>query len=86
MWAKKKDLSNVLKDLDKFVVYIMETVEEQTNALTELGEINIILRNMIKVQDRRIQQLEEANGWSSGEATRDAEEFVHLVPDNNNIH
>jgi hypothetical protein len=86
MWAKRKKVDRALEDLSKFADYIMEVVNDQTNALTEIGEFNIIMHNLIKVQGQRIQQLEEANGWSSKEASKRAEESIFLTPDNNNIH
>ena len=84
MWIKKETLATLIGEVADMAEKINTTVNTQSQATVELGELVIRLKDLVLVQEERIAQLEIENGWSLEETAERARQVLGI--DNTKIH
>jgi hypothetical protein len=84
MWIKKETLATLIGEVADMAEKINTTVNTQSQATVELGELVIRLKDLVLVQEERIAQLEVENGWSLEETAERARQVLGI--DNTKIH
>ncbi len=85
MWIKKETLATLIGEVAEMAEKINTTVNTQSQATVELGELVIRLKDLVLVQEERIAQLEIENGWSLEETTERARDILGII-DNTKLH
>jgi len=62
MWIKKETLATLIGEVAEMAEKINTTVNTQSEATVELGELVLRLKDLLLVQEERIAQLEIENG------------------------
>ena len=62
MWIKKETLATLIGEVAEMAEKINSTVNTQSEATVELGELVLRLKDLLLVQEERIAQLEIENG------------------------
>jgi len=85
MWIKKETLATLIGEVVDMAEKTNNTVNTQSQATVELGELVIRLKDLVLVQEERIAQLEVENGWSLEETTERARDILGII-DNTKLH
>jgi hypothetical protein len=85
MWIKKETLATLIGEVAEMAEKINTTVNTQSEATVELGELVLRLKDLLLVQEERIAQLEIENGWSLEETTERARDILGII-DNTKLH
>tara|TARA_B100000929_G_scaffold149439_1_gene118476 strand:+ start:44 stop:301 length:258 start_codon:yes stop_codon:yes gene_type:complete len=85
MWIKKETLATLIGEVADMAEKINTTVNTQSEATVELGELVLRLKDLVLVQEERIAQLEVENGWSLEETTERARDILGII-DNTKLH
>ncbi len=85
MWIKKETLATLIGEVAGMAEKINTTVNTQSEATVELGELVLRLKDLVLVQEERIAQLEVENGWSLEETTERARDILGII-DNTKLH
>ena len=85
MWIKKETLAALIGEVADMAEKINTTVNTQSEATVELGELVLRLKDLVLVQEERIAQLEVENGWSLEETTERARGILGII-DNTKLH
>ena len=85
MWIKKETLATLIGEVAEMAEKINTTVNTQSQATVELGELVIRLKDLVLVQEERIAQLEIENGWSLEDTTERAKDILGII-DNTKLH
>ena len=86
MWIKKSIVAGLLDEVAQMADRINTTVNTQSQATVELGELVIRLKDLLLVQEERIAQLEVENGWSLEETAERARKVLGLDSEDTKIH
>ena len=86
MWIKKETLATLIGEVADMAEKINNTVNTQSQATVELGELVIRLKDLVLVQEERIAQLEVENGWSLEETAERARKVLGLESEDTKIH
>ena len=86
MWIKKAIVAGLIDEVGQLAERINKTVNTQSEATVELGELVLLLKSVVLVQEERIAQLEIENGWSLEQTTQKAREILGLEPEDTKIH
>tara|TARA_R100001244_G_scaffold76707_1_gene60869 strand:+ start:619 stop:879 length:261 start_codon:yes stop_codon:yes gene_type:complete len=86
MWIKKAIVAGLIDEVGQLAERINKTVNTQSEATVELGELVMLLKSVVLVQEERIAQLEIENGWSLEQTTQKAREILGLEPEDTKIH
>ena len=86
MWIKKSIVAGLIDEVGQLAERINKTVNTQSEATVELGELVMLLKSVVLVQEERIAQLEIENGWSLEQTTQKAREILGLEPEDTKIH
>lgn len=86
MWIKKSIVAGLLDEVAQMAERINTTVNTQSQATVELGELVIRLKDLLLVQEERIAQLEVENGWSLEETAERARKVLGLDSEDTKIH
>lgn len=78
MWIKKETLATLIGEVAEMAEKINTTVNTQSQATVELGELVIRLKDLVLVQEERIAQLEIENGWSLEETSERARQVLGI--------
>jgi len=84
MWIKKETLATLVGEVAEMAEKINTTVNTQSQATVELGELVIRLKDIVLVQEERIAQLEVENGWSLEETAERARQVLGI--DDTKVH
>jgi len=84
MWIKKETLATLIGEVAEMAEKINTTVNTQSQATVELGELVIRLKDIVLVQEERIAQLEVENGWSLEETAERARQVLGI--DDTKVH
>ena len=84
MWIKKETLATLIGEVVDMAEKTNNTVNTQSQATVELGELVLMLKSVVLVQEERIAQLEIENGWSLEEKAEKARQVLGI--DNTKIH
>ena len=84
MWIKKSIVASLIGEVADMAEKINTTVNTQSEATVELGELVLRLKDLVLVQEERIAQLEVENGWSLEETAEKARQVLGI--DNTKIH
>jgi len=68
MFVSKKNLKSVIDSTINLVEYTNENIHLIKEALLNLGIIVDELKNVVSIQEKRINLLEKENGWQNQEA------------------
>jgi len=68
MFVSKKNLKSVIDSTINLVEYTNENIHLIKEALLNLGIIVDELKNVVSIQEKRINLLEKENGWQDQEA------------------
>ena len=85
MWIKKETLATLIGEVADMAEKINTTINTQSEATVELGELVLRLKDLVLVQEERIGQLEVENGWSLEETTERARDILGII-DNTKLH
>ena len=85
MWIKKETLATLIGEVAEMAEKINTTVNTQSQATVELGELVIRLKDLVLVKEERFAQLEIENGWSLEETTERARDILGII-DNTKLH
>ena len=85
MWIKKETLATLIGEVAEMAEKINKTVNTQSEATVEPGELVLRLKDLLLVQEERIAQLEIENGWSLEETTERARDILGII-DNTKLH
>tara|TARA_B100000953_G_scaffold131765_1_gene108847 strand:- start:431 stop:688 length:258 start_codon:yes stop_codon:yes gene_type:complete len=85
MWIKKETLATLIGEVVDMAEKTNNTVNTQSEATVELGELVLRLKDLVLVQEERIAQLEVENGWSLEETTERARDILGII-DNTKLH
>jgi NTP pyrophosphatase (non-canonical NTP hydrolase) len=85
MWIKKSVVAALIGEVAEMAEKINKTVNTQSEATVELGELVLMLKSVVLVQEERIAQLEIENGWSLEETTERAKDILSIM-DNTKLH
>ncbi len=85
MWIKKETLATLIGEVVDMAEKTNNTVNTQSQATVELGELVIRLKDLVLVQEERIANLEVENGWSLEETTERARDILGII-DNTKLH
>ena len=85
MWIKKETLATLVGEVAELAEKINTTINTQSEATVELGELVLRLKDIVLVQEERIAQLETENGWSLEETTERARDILGII-DNTKLH
>ena len=85
MWIKKSIVAALIGEVAEMAEKINKTVNTQSEATVELGELVLMLKSVVLVQEERIAQLEIENGWSLEETTERAKDILSIM-DNTKLH
>ena len=85
MWIKKETLATLVGEVAELAEKINTTINTQSEATVELGELVLRLKDIVLVQEERIGQLEAENGWSLEETTERARDILGII-DNTKLH
>lgn len=86
MWIKKSIVAGLLDEVAQMAERINTTVNTQSQATVELGELVIRLKDLLLVQEERIAQLEVENGWSLEETAERARKVLGIDSEDTKIH
>ena len=86
MWIKKSIVAGLLDEVAQMAERINTTVNTQSQATVELGELVIRLKDLLLVQEERIAQLEVENGWSLEETAERSIKVLGLDSEDTKIH
>jgi hypothetical protein len=86
MWIKKAIVAGLIDEVGQLAERINKTVNTQSEATVELGELVLLLKSVVLVQEERIAQLEIENGWPLEETTKRAREILGIEPEDTKIH
>ena len=86
MWIKKETLATLIGEVAEMAEKINTTVNTQSQATVELGELVIRLKDLILVQEERIAQLEIENGWSLEETSERARKILGIDSTDTKLH
>ena len=86
MWIKKSIVAGLLDEVAQMAERINTTVNTQSKATVELGELVIRLKDLLLVQEERIAQLEVENGWSLEETAERARKVLGIDSEDTKIH
>ncbi len=78
MWIKKQIFTELVGQVAEMAEQINSTVNTQSEATVELGELVLMLKSVVLVQEERIAQLEVENGWDLEETTANAREVLGI--------
>jgi NTP pyrophosphatase (non-canonical NTP hydrolase) len=85
MWIKKETLATLVGEVAELAEKINTTINTQSEATVELGELVLRVKDIVLVQEERIGQLEAENGWSLEETTERARDILGII-DNTKLH
>jgi len=85
MWIKKESLATLVGEVAELAEKINTTINTQSEATVELGELVLRVKDIVLVQEERIGQLEAENGWSLEETTERARDILGII-DNTKLH
>ena len=86
MWIKKAIVAGLIDEVGQLAERINKTVNTQSEATVELGELVLLLKSVVLVQEERIAQLEIENGWELEQTTNRAKEILGIETDSTKIH
>jgi hypothetical protein len=86
MWIKKSIVAGLIDEVGQLAEHINNTVNTQSEATVELGELVLLLKSVVLVQEERIAQLEIENGWELEQTTNRAKEILGIETDSTKIH
>lgn len=86
MWIKKETLATLIGEVAEMSEKINQTVNTQSEATVELGELVLMLKSVVLVQEERIAQLELENGWELEETTRSAKNVLGILDEETSYH
>ena len=86
MWIKKAIIAGLIDEVGQLAERINKTVNTQSEATVELGELVLLLKSVVLVQEERIAQLEIENGWELEQTTNRAKEILGIETDSTKIH
>jgi hypothetical protein len=86
MWIKKSIVAGLIDEVGQLAERINKTVNTQSEATVELGELVLLLKSVVLVQEERIAQLEIENGWELEQTTKKAREILGIEPEDTKIH
>ena len=84
MWIKKSIVAGLIGEVADMAEKINSTVNTQSQATVELGELVVRIKDLVLVQEERIANLEVENGWSLEETAEKARQVLGI--DNTKIH
>jgi|TARA_R110000824_G_scaffold131829_1_gene294103 hypothetical protein len=86
MWIKKTIVAGLIDEVGQLAEHINKTVNTQSEATVELGELVLLLKSVVLVQEERIAQLEIENGWELEQTTNRAKQILGIENDSTKIH
>ena len=86
MWVKKEVIAKLVNEVAEMAEQINSTVNTQSEATVELGELVLMLKSVILVQEERIAQLELEKGWELEETTRNAKNVLGILDEETSYH
>ena len=86
MWIKKSIVAGLIDEVGQLAERINNTVNTQSEATVELGELVLLLKSVVLVQEERIAQLELENGWELEQTTQKAREVLGIETEDTKIH
>ncbi len=86
MWIKKSIVAGLIDEVGQLAEHINNTVNTQSEATVELGELVLLLKSVVLVQEERIAQLEIENGWELEQTTNRAKQILGIETDSTKIH
>jgi hypothetical protein len=86
MWIKKAIVAGLIDEVGQLAEHINKTVNTQSEATVELGELVLLLKSVVLVQEERIAQLEIENGWELEQTTNRAKQILGIETDSTKIH
>jgi hypothetical protein len=86
MWIKKAIVAGLIDEVGQLAERINKTVNTQSEATVELGELVLLLKSVVLVQEERIAQLEIENGWELEQTTNRAKQILGIETDSTKIH
>ena len=86
MWIKKSIVAGLIGEVAEMAEKINTTVNTQSQATVELGELVIRLKDLVLVQEERIAQLEIENGWSLEETSERARRILGIDSTDTKLH
>lgn len=86
MWIKKSIVAGLIDEVGQLAERINNTVNTQSEATVELGELVLLLKSVVLVQEERIAQLELENGWELEQTTNRAKQILGIENDSTKIH
>ena len=78
MWIKKSIVAGLIDEVGQLAERINSTVNTQSEATVELGELVLLLKSVVLVQEERIAQLEQT--------TQKAREILGIETEDTKIH
>ncbi len=75
-----------MERLQKWQKKLIKTVNTQSEATVELGELVLMLKSVVLVQEERIAQLEIENGWSLEETAERARDILGIDSTDTKLH
>ena len=86
MWIKKAIVAGLIDEVGQLAERINKTVNTQSEATVELGELVLLLKSVVLVQEERIAQLEVENGWDLEETTANAKQVLGISESETKYH
>ena len=86
MWIKKSIVAGLIDEVGQLAERINNTVNTQSEATVELGELVLLLKSVVLVQEERIAQLEVENGWDLEETTANAKQVLGISESETKYH
>ena len=86
MWIKKSIVAGLIGEVADMAEKINSTVNTQSEATVELGELVLMLKSVVLVQEERIAQLELENGWSLEETAEKARDILGIDSTDTKLH
>ncbi|HJO28741.1 MAG TPA: hypothetical protein QF708_05005 [Candidatus Poseidoniia archaeon] len=86
MWIKKSIVAALIGEVAEMAEKINKTVNTQSEATVELGELVLMLKSVVLVQEERIAQLEIENGWSLEETAERARDILGIDSTDTKLH
>ncbi len=86
MWIKKSIVAALIGEVAEMAEKINKTVNTQSEATVELGELVLMLKSVVLVQEERIAQLEIENGWSLEETAEKARDILGIDSTDTKLH
>jgi len=86
MWIKKSIVAALIGEVAEMAEKINKTVNTQSEATVELGELVLMLKSVVLVQEERIAQLEIENGWSLEETAERARDILGIDSTGTKLH